>query len=171
MFIHLNEFKKGHTCTFISSDNTIILFNRVFGKGYSELRDQPMYNIVPTTPTYLEKLNDTNISQDTSENATIFEMPEKCTKCIEKCGFHCKNSCFANLECNTTNFDYYDDSNYTEIANETCENCVLNYFDDLDQGNLLRKIVGFNLICWFTPPRTPRISGLKSQILKPTFLS
>ncbi len=23
----------------------------------------------------------------------------------------------------------------------------------------------------FTPPRTPRISGLKSQILKPTFLS
>ena len=24
---------------------------------------------------------------------------------------------------------------------------------------------------WYTPSRTPRISGLKSQILKPTFLS
>ena len=146
MFIHLNEFKKGHTCTFISSDNTIILFNRVFGKGYSELRDQPMYNIVPTTPTYLEKFNDTKIGQNTSENATIFEMPENCTKCIKTCGFHCKNSCYANLECNSTNFDYYDDaSNYTEISNETCENCALNYFDDPDQGNLLSGI--FNWLC------------------------
>ena len=31
-------------------------------------------------------------------------------------------------------------------------------------GNSLKTIQ-------FTPPRTPRISGLRSQILKPTFLS
>ena len=29
----------------------------------------------------------------------------------------------------------------------------------------------FSLVQKYTPPRTPRISGLKSQILKPTFLS
>lgn len=105
-----------------------------------------MYNVVPTTPTYLEKFNDTKIGQNTSENATIFEMPENCTKCIKTCGFQCKNSCYANLECNSTNFDYYDDaSNYTEISNETCENCALNYFDDPDQGNLLSGIV--NWLC------------------------
>ena len=33
------------------------------------------------------------------------------------------------------------------------------------------KIIHFYSISGFTPPRTPRISGLKSQILKPTFLS
>ena len=105
-----------------------------------------MYNIVPTTPTYLEKFNDTKIGQNTSENATIYEMPENCTKCIKKCGFHCKNSCYANLECNISNFDYYDDaSNYTEISNETCENCALNYFDDPYRGNLLSGIV--NWLC------------------------
>ena len=27
------------------------------------------------------------------------------------------------------------------------------------------------VVNFLTPPRTPRISGLKSQILKPTFLS
>ena len=91
MFLHLNKYLHIYYIT-------IILLNRVFGKGYSELRDQPMYNIVPTTPTYLEKFNDTKIGQNTSENATIFEMAENCTKCIEKCGFHCKNSCFANFE-------------------------------------------------------------------------
>ena len=92
-----------------------------------------MYNIVPTTPTYSEEFNDTQIGQNTAENDTIFEMPESCTKCIEKCGFHCRNSCYANLECNNTNFDYYDDSNYTEVSNQTCDNCAANVFDNSEK--------------------------------------
>ena len=32
-------------------------------------------------------------------------------------------------------------------------------------------IVNVSKVLLFTPPRTPRISRLKSQILKPTFLS
>ena len=34
-----------------------------------------------------------------------------------------------------------------------------------------KKWTGFWQISLYTPPRTPRISGLKSQILRPTFLS
>ena len=37
------------------------------------------------------------------------------------------------------------------------------------QNNSLNDIAFFR--AYLTPPRTPRISGLKSQILKPTFLS
>lgn len=109
------------------------LFPNSRSQNYLPITDQPMYNIVPTTPTYLEEFNDTKMGQNTAENDTIFEIPENCIKCIEKCGFYCRNSCYANLDCNTTNFDYYDDSNYTEISNETCDNCAANYFDDSEK--------------------------------------
>ena len=37
---------------------------------------------------------------------------------------------------------------------------------------ILRRFQSFSMIITLhTPPRTPRISGLKSQVFKPTFLS
>ena len=45
--------------------------------------------------------------------------------------------------------------------------------DSLDSTEILidNKWIFGNLFFCLTPPRTPRISGLKSQVLKSTFLS
>ena len=50
----------------------------------------------------------------------------------------------------------------------TKENVNQNQSIKLDQSKMILILKVLNYV---TPPRTPRISGLKSQILKPTFLS
>ena len=55
--------------------------------------EQPIYNIVATTPTYLKRSNDSNTHMKAAENLLEFDLSENCTKCVEKCGADCKLSC------------------------------------------------------------------------------
>ena len=78
------------------------------------LTEQPIYNIVATTPTYLKRSNDSNNHMKAAEHLLELDLSENCTKCVEKCGADCKLSCHSIFDCNLTSIDYYDDSNLTD---------------------------------------------------------